>query len=172
MTKKEIKSKFEGKKAKAFCLKNQNEEKICLKDFQKGGEFGGKEGKKVLLYFYPKDLTSGCTIESVSFTKMKKNFQNQNTVILGISKDSIELHKKFIKKEKLKNDLLSDEEHKVLEKYGVWQEKSMFGKKYMGVSRESFLIDENGKVLKHFQTVKPKTHAQEVLDFLKALKKK
>lgn len=165
-----MKSVFEGKKASAFCLKNQNNEKICLKDFQKNGKFGEKDGKKVLIYFYPKDLTSGCTLESVLFTKMKKKFENQNTVILGISKDTVELHQKFIKKERLKNDLLSDEEHKVLEKYGVWKEKSMFGKKYMGVMRESFLIDENGKVLKHFQKVKPATHPEEVLEFLKSLK--
>ena len=155
----ENKSKFEGKKAPAVSLPNQDGAKVSLKDF------AGQEG--VLLYFYPKDMTSGCTVESVGFSDMKRKFKNQSVTVLGVSKDSVERHSKFREKEGLKIDLLSDEAGKVLEKYGVWIEKSMYGKKYMGISRESFLIGKNGKVLKHWQKVKPANHPEEVLQYIK-----
>lgn len=157
----ETKSKFEGKVAPKFSLLNQKNEKVKLADFV------GKEN--VLLYFYPKDMTSGCTLESIGFSNLKTKLKNQDVKIFGISKDSVESHEKFCKKEKLKIDLLSDVDGKVLEKYGVWIQKSMYGKKYMGISRESFLIGKNGKVLKHWAKVKPADHPQEVLDFVKNL---
>ncbi len=164
MTKKqELVSKYEGKNAPKFTLPNQKNEKVKLSDF--AGD------QNVLLYFYPKDMTSGCTLESIGFSNLKTKLKNQDVKIFGVSKDSVERHKKFCEKESLKIDLLSDEEGKTLEKYGVWVEKSMYGKKYMGISRESFLIGKNGKVLKHWIKVKPADHPQEVLDFVKTLDK-
>jgi len=147
-----------GKKAPDFSLLNQDEKKISLKDFI---------GQKVVLYFYPKDDTSGCTKEACSFSDDLPKFSKIDAAILGVSPDSVKSHKKFSEKYKLKFDLLSDDEKKVVEKYGVWKEKSMYGRKYMGVERTTFIIDENGKIEKIFNKVKVDGHNKEVLEALK-----
>lgn len=148
----------EGKKAPDFKLKNQNGETITLKDFR---------GKNVVLYFYPKDNTSGCTKEACNFRDEFPKFKNVDAVILGVSPDSAASHKKFAEKYDLPFNLLSDEEKVVLGEYGVWQEKSMYGKKYMGVVRTTVVIDENGKIKKIFPKVKVEGHNKEVLEALK-----
>jgi len=147
-----------GKKAPDFSLLNQEEKKISLKDFI---------GQKVVLYFYPKDDTSGCTKEACSFSDDLPKFSKIDAVVLGVSPDSVKSHKKFSEKYKLKFDLLADDEKKVVEKYGVWKEKSMYGRKYMGVERTTFIIDENGKIKKIFNKVKVDGHNKEVLEALK-----
>lgn len=147
-----------GKKAPDFSLLNQDEKKISLKDYL---------GQKVVLYFYPKDDTSGCTKEACSFSDDLPKFNKIDAVILGVSPDSVKSHKKFSEKYKLKFDLLADEEKLVLEKYGVWKEKSMYGRKYMGVERTTFIIDEKGKIKKVFNKVKVEGHNKEVLEALK-----
>jgi peroxiredoxin Q/BCP len=147
-----------GKKAPDFSLLNQDEKKISLKDFI---------GQKVVLYFYPKDDTSGCTKEACSFSDDLPKFTKIDAVIFGVSPDSVKSHKKFSEKYKLKFDLLADEEKKVVEKYGVWKEKSMYGRKYMGVERTTFIIDEKGKIKKIFNKVKVDGHNKEVLEALK-----
>lgn len=147
-----------GKKAPDFSLLNQDEKKISLKDFI---------GQKIVLYFYPKDDTSGCTKEACSFSDDMPKFSKIDAVILGVSPDSVKSHKKFSEKYKLKFDLLADEEKVVVEKYGVWKEKSMYGRKYMGVERTTFIIDENGKIKKIFNKVKVDGHNKEVLEALK-----
>ena len=147
-----------GKKAPDFSLLNQDEKKISLKDFI---------GQKVVLYFYPKDDTSGCTKEACNFSDDLPKFSKIDAAILGVSPDSVKSHKKFSEKYKLKFDLLSDDEKKVVEKYGVWKEKSMYGRKYMGVERTTFIIDENGKIEKIFNKVKVDGHNKEVLEALK-----
>lgn len=123
-------------------------------------------GKKILLYFYPKDMTPGCTTETLGFQEMKKDFENLNTVIIGVSKDTVASHQKFCEKHNLDIILLSDESTDMIQAYGVWKEKNMYGKTYMGISRESFLIDEAGLIIKHWEKVKPATHPQEVFNFL------
>jgi peroxiredoxin Q/BCP len=147
----------EGSKAPAFTLPNQDGKKVSLKDFL---------GKKVVLYFYPKDMTSGCTKEACDFRDHIKLFNNKDVVVLGVSPDSVQSHKKFQEKYNLPFDLLSDESKKVLEKYGVWKEKSMYGKKYFGVERTTFIIDEKGKIKKIFPRVKVDAHIKEVLEAL------
>lgn len=147
-----------GKKAPDFSLLNQDEKKISLKDYL---------GKKVVLYFYPKDDTSGCTKEACNFRDEFPKFTKTNAVILGISPDSVKSHKKFAEKYNLNFDLLADEEKKVVEKYGVWKEKSMYGRKYMGVERTTFIIDEKGKIKTIFNKVKVDGHNLEVLEALK-----
>jgi peroxiredoxin Q/BCP len=151
---------MEGKKAPAFSLKNAEGKKISLKDFL---------GKKVVLYFYPKDMTSGCTKEACDFKDSLPNFSKLNAVIIGISADSSDTHKKFIQKYDLPFELLSDETKEVLEKYGVWKEKSMYGKKYMGIERTTFVIDEKGYVKKAFNKVKVTGHIEEVMKILKEI---
>ncbi len=148
----------EGKKAPDFKLKNQDGETISLKNFK---------GKNVVLYFYPKDNTSGCTKEACNFRDEFPKFKNVDAVILGVSPDSVASHKKFAEKYDLPFNLLSNEDKHVLETYGVWQEKSMYGKKYMGVVRTTVVIDENGKIRKIFPKVKVEGHNKEVLDALK-----
>ncbi len=149
----------EGKKAPAFKLKNQNGETISLNDYK---------GKNVVLYFYPKDNTSGCTAEACSFRDDFPKFERIDAVILGVSPDSVESHKKFEQKYDLNFNLLSDEKKEVLEKYDVWKEKSMYGRKYMGVERTTFIIDADGKIKKIFRKVKVKGHNKEVLEALKS----
>lgn len=149
---------MEGKKAPAFSLKNALGKKVSLKDFL---------GKKVILYFYPKDMTSGCTKEACDFKDSLPNFSKLDAVIIGISADSADMHKKFIQKYDLPFELLSDETKEVVEKYGVWKEKSMYGKKYMGIERTTFIIDEKGIVKKVFAKVKVAGHIEEVLKILK-----
>jgi len=147
-----------GKKAPDFSLLNQDGNKISLKNYL---------GKKVVLYFYPKDDTSGCTKEACSFSDDLPKFSKVDAIILGVSPDSVKSHKKFSEKYKLKFDLLADEEKKIVEKYGVWKEKSMYGRKYMGVERTTFIIDENGKIKKIFNKVKVEGHNKEVMEALK-----
>ncbi len=147
-----------GKKAPSFKLKNQNGEVISLKDFS---------GQKVILYFYPKDMTSGCTKEACSFRDEFSSLKKLNAIVIGVSADSVTLHKKFAEKYELPFNLLSDETKNVLETYGVWKEKSMYGKKYMGIERTTVIIDENGKVKKIFPKVKVDGHIQEVIEALK-----
>ncbi len=124
-------------------------------------------GKKVLLYFYPKDSTPGCTIEALGFQDLYAEFKKHNTEILAISKDSITSHQKFCNKHGLEFPLLMDEAGAICQQYNTWKEKSMFGKKYMGISRESFLINENGIIEKHWPKVKPANHPKEVLEYIK-----
>ena len=124
--------------------------------------------KNIILYFYPKDDTPGCTLESKDFSKLNTLINKKNTIVFGISKDSIESHLRFKKKHKLKFDLLSDEDLKVIKKYGVWGMKSFLGKKYMGVVRSTFLINAKGKIHKIWSNVRVKDHAKSVLEEIKS----
>ncbi len=149
-----------NKKAPAINLPDVEGKKRTLKEFL---------GKKVVLYFYPKDMTPGCTTEACDFRDAFPNFKKLKAVVIGISPDSVERHKKFIEKYDLPFLLLSDEKKTVLEKYGVWKEKSMYGKKYMGVVRTTVLIDEKGVVRKIYPKVKVKGHVEEVYNDLKEI---
>jgi len=149
------------KKAPLFCLNNQNNEKKCLKDML---------GHWIVLYFYPKDNTSGCTREAIDFTKSLKKFQKLDAHIIGISPDSAESHKKFEQKHSLKITLLTDPEHKVLDKYGVWQLKKMYGREYYGVVRSTFLINPSGKIVELWQKVKVNGHVEAVLEKLRNMR--
>ena len=125
------------------------------------------KNKFLVIYFYPKDNTPGCTKEAKDFSKFYRKFQKLNCEIVGISKDNIESHKKFIEKFKIPFQLLSDEKGITLKKYGAWGEKSMYGKRFMGIKRTTVLINPNGKIIKKWNNVKVKDHAKEVLTFLK-----
>lgn len=149
----------EGMKAPDFKLKNQDGDTISLKNYK---------GKNVVLYFYPKDDTSGCTKEACAFRDEFPKFNNLDAVILGVSPDSVKSHKKFAEKYDLPFNLLSDEEKNVLEEYGVWKEKSMYGKKYMGVERTTVVINHEGKIKKIFPKVKVDGHNNEVIEALKS----
>lgn len=127
------------------------------------------KGRAVVLYFYPKDDTSGCTAEAIDFSALGAQFEAANTVVIGISPDSVKSHDKFAAKHSLSVMLAADEDKSALEAYGVWKEKSMYGKKYMGVERTTFLISPDGKVAKIWSKVKVPGHAQAVLDEAKAL---
>ena len=142
-----------GKKAPAFTVVNQNGQTVSLDDY---------EGQWVVLYFYPKDDTPGCTIEACEFTSGLEQFNKLNAVVLGVSADSPESHKQFIKKFNLKFDLLADEQKKMLQAYGVWVEKERDGKKSMGISRQTFIIDPHGKIVHHWPQVTPQGHADDV----------
>ena len=124
-------------------------------------------GKYAVLYFYPKDDTPGCTVEALDFTARIKEFHRLSTVVVGISKDSCAVHEKFRKKHNLKIILASDETTQMLEKYGVWKEKSMYGRTYMGIERSTFLLDKKGKIAKIWHKVKVKDHAEHVMSFIK-----
>ena len=126
------------------------------------------KGQNLIIYFYPKDDTPGCTVEAKDFSKTKNKFSKLNTKILGVSKDNIDKHKKFITKHSLTIDLISDD-GSICEKFGVWVEKSMYGKKYMGIERATFLFDQNLKLIKIWRNVKVKGHVDEVLSFVKNL---
>ena len=149
-----------NKKAPAINLPDIEGKKRTLKEFL---------GKKIVLYFYPKDMTPGCTTEACDFRDAFPNFKKLKAVVIGISPDSIERHKKFIEKYDLPFLLLSDEKKTVLEKYGVWKEKNMYGRKYMGVVRTTVLIDEKGIVRKIYPKVKVKGHVEEVYNDLKEI---
>ncbi|MCA9005914.1 MAG: thioredoxin-dependent thiol peroxidase [Planctomycetaceae bacterium] len=151
-----------GKRAPAFNLPAYPEGKVRLSQFK--GE------KNVLLYFYPKDNTPGCTTESCDFRDRVAKFKRKDTVILGISPDSVASHEKFATKFELPFTLLSDENHEIAEKYGVWVEKMNYGKKYMGIQRSTFLIDKEGKIAAAWPKVKVDGHAEEVTAALKDLK--
>ena len=119
--------------------------------------------KNVVLFFYPRDATPTCTKEAIAFSQAKEDFEKFNTVIIGISKDDIKSHEKFILKNDLKIPLLSDDRAEICEAFDVWKEKSMFGNTFLGIQRDSFLIDEEGKILKHFAKVQPKKHVTMVM---------
>ena len=146
-----------GDKAPSFKLKNQDAKVISLADLK---------GKPIVLYFYPKDDTPGCTKEACNFRDEFPKFGKMKAEIIGVSIDSVESHKKFADKYKLPFNLLSDEKKEVVEKYGVWQEKSMYGKKYMGIVRTTFIIDTEGKINKIFHKVKVDDHNKEVMEAL------
>lgn len=121
-------------------------------------------GKKVILYFYPKDNTPGCTTEACGFRDNYSTFRQNGIVILGVSADSTESHAKFQEKYSLPFTLLADTDHKISEIYGVWQPKKLMGKEYFGIVRTTFVIDEKGKIVKIYEKVKPETHAQEIIE--------
>jgi thioredoxin-dependent peroxiredoxin len=123
-------------------------------------------GKKVVLYFYPKDMTSGCTVEAHEFSAVAKEFAKKGTLVFGLSPDDIASHHKFIKKDAITFPLLSDEGHMVAEKYGVWVEKNMYGKKYMGIERSTFVVGADGKLERVYRKVSPEGHAVCVLSDL------
>ena len=149
-------------KASNFELPSTNKQNFLLKN---------SEGKFVILYFYPKDDTPGCTIETNDFNKFFSKFKKLDCEIYGISKDSIKSHEKFKEKYKIRFDLLSDEDIKVIKKYKVWGKKKFMGREFMGIFRTSFLIDKKGKIIKIWENVKVKDHAKEVLETLKNISK-
>ncbi|MBD3331957.1 thioredoxin-dependent thiol peroxidase [candidate division GN15 bacterium] len=149
-----------GKKAPAFTLSNQDGDKVKLSDLA---------GQWVVLYFYPKDNTPGCTTEACDFTDSLKDFEKLNATVLGVSPDSVESHQKFIDKQNLKITLLSDPDKKVLEKYGAWGTKKMYGKETRGVIRSTFLIDPKGKIAHRWSNVRAKGHVAKVHEKLAEL---
>lgn len=151
-----------GNQAPAFSLPNQDTVEISLRDL---------EGKWIVLYFYPKDSTPGCTTEACDFTQAVPVFEELNAVILGVSPDSMASHQKFIAKQKLDLTLLSDVSNEVAGAYGVWQLKKFCGKEYMGIVRSTFLIDPSGKIAHIWSNVKVAGHAQEVKNVLESLQK-
>lgn len=151
-----------GEKAPEFQLTNQNGEKVSLNDFS---------GKHVVLYFYPKDMTPGCTTEACDFRDHYEQFQELNAVIIGVSPDPVERHVKFIEKHGLPFILLADENHELAELYDVWKLKKNFGKEYMGIERSTFLIDKEGILVKEWRKVKVKDHVAEALEFVRSLEK-
>ena len=148
----------EGDKAPDFTLQADDGREVSLSDYR---------GKKVVLYFYPKDGTPGCTREAIEFRDMTKEFQKEDIVILGVSKDSVQSHEKFKQKHNLPFTLLSDPEGRVLDQYGVWKKKTLYGRTFMGTERTTFLVDEEGIVKKAYRKVRVKGHAQACLLDLK-----
>ena len=148
-----------GQEAPQFELPISSTESLKLADYR---------GKFVVLYFYPKDDTSGCTTEGIDFTARRAAFEAADAVVIGISPDSCKSHDKFKAKHSLDVILVADEERKAIEAYGVWVEKSMYGRKYMGVERTTYLIDRDGKIAKVWTKVKVPGHADEVLEAVKA----
>jgi peroxiredoxin Q/BCP len=144
----------EGDKAPAFSSINEKGEPVSLSDYK---------GKKLVLYFYPKDSTPTCTEEACDLRDNYKMFQKQGYEILGVSPDSAKRHTNFIKKYNLPFSLVVDEDHAITEAYGVWGEKTLFGRKYMGVIRTTFVIDEKGKIAKVIEKVEAKRHSQQIL---------
>src|SRR3989344_9557078 len=138
----------------SFCLQNQNGKNVCLKDFL---------GKWVVVYFYPKDNTTECTIEAIDFSGKIKEFEKLNAKILGISADSKESHCNFIEKQNLKIELLSDIDKKVIKQFGAWGKKKLYGKEYEGTIRSTFLINPDGEISHEWKSVHAEGHADEVL---------
>ena len=151
----------EGSRAPAFTLTADDGSKVRLSDLQ---------GSPVVLYFYPKDDTPGCTREACAFRDRQSAFERLGAIVLGISPDDVASHEKFRDKYKLNFPLLSDIGHRVAEKYGAWREKNMYGKKSMGIQRSTFLIDANGRVVKRWRRVKVDGHDEHVLATLKEMK--
>ncbi|MBN7756224.1 peroxiredoxin [Nitratireductor aquimarinus] len=150
-----------GSEAPDFVLPADGGSEVRLSDFR---------GKTVVLFFYPKDNTSGCTVEAIDFTALKPEFDVVDTVVLGMSPDSPKSHDKFKTKHGLTVGLVSDQEKETLQAYGVWVEKSMYGRKYMGVERSTFLIDPEGRIAEVWRKVKVPGHAQAVLEAAKKLR--
>jgi peroxiredoxin Q/BCP len=150
----------EGDKAPAFNLPSDSGKNLKLSDFK---------GKKVVLYFYPKDDTPGCTKEAIGFTETLAKFKRAGAVVIGASKDTVEKHQKFRAKHDLKIPLISDEEGSLCKDYGVWTKKMNYGKTYMGIERSTFLIDEKGKLAKVWRKVRVPGHVDDVLEAVKAL---
>ena len=146
-----------GTKAPEFTLFDKDGNEVSLSDFS---------GKKIVLYFYPKDNTPGCTRQACAFAESFEKFKELDTAVIGISKDSVSSHVKFAEKYSLPFVLLSDPEHKVIEAFGAWQEKKNYGKTYFGTVRSTFIIDENGIIEKVMPKVKPDTNAAEILEYL------
>lgn len=144
----------ENDAAPEFTLENQDGESVSLSDFR---------GRKVVLYFYPKDDTSGCTVQACELRDNADTFDARGAVILGVSPDPVKSHRKFADKYELPFTLLADVDHRVAEAYGVWQEKSMYGRKYWGNERTTFVIDEQGRIAKVLPKVKPAEHVDQVL---------
>lgn len=151
----------EGKLAPDFTVADQNGKSHTLSDYR---------GQWVLIYFYPKDDTPGCTKEACAIRDMMPNFKKLKLQIFGVSVDSVKSHKKFEEKYDLPFTLLADEDKKIVGKYGVWGKKKFMGREYMGTFRTSFLIDPKGKIAKIYEKVKPEVHAEEILDDLKKMK--
>jgi peroxiredoxin Q/BCP len=149
-----------GDKAPAFSMPTDGDGTAALKDYK---------GQPLVLYFYPKDDTSGCTKQAIGFSERLKDFEKAGAAILGVSRDPVKKHDKFKDKHDLTITLGSDEEGAVTEAYGVWVEKSMYGRKYMGIERSTFLIDGKGKIARVWRKVKVPGHVDEVLDAVKAL---
>ena len=149
-----------GELAPLFCLPKDGGDQVCLKDLK---------GRWVVLYFYPKDLTQGCTLEALDFMAARKDFEKLGAEILGVSADSLDSHRRFREKNNLTITLLSDEEKKTLEAYGAWQIKKMYGREFKGVIRSTFLIDPKGMVVFTWPKVKVANHVNEVLTKLKEL---
>ena len=149
-----------GQKAPDFSISDENGDIVSLKNFK---------GRKLVLYFYPKDSTPGCTTEAKGFTAQLKDFESANTVVLGASKDSLKRHQNFITKQDLTISLLSDEEGILCEAYTVWVLKKLYGREYMGIERATFLIDEQGVIRNIWRKVKVKGHVDAVLEAVQAL---
>ena len=143
-----------------FCLPNQDGKNVCLEDFK---------GKWVVVYFYPRDNTPGCTIEAIDFSRMIKDFEKINAKIIGISADSEKSHCNFIEKQNLKIELLSDIDKKVIKQFGVWGKKKLYGKEYEGIIRSTFLISPDGKIAHEWKNVKVEGHVDEVLEKIKEM---
>ena len=150
----------EGDQAPGFTLPSDDGSSVSLEDFR---------GKKVVLYFYPKDDTPGCTTEACEFRDLGPRFEEHDAVVLGVSPDPVASHEKFKDKYDLDFPLLADEDHQVAESYGVWKEKSMYGRTYWGVERSTFLIDEDGTVTRAWRRVRPEGHAEAVAAELSGL---
>ena len=146
-----------GSKAPDFTLQAGDGKEVSLKNLK---------GRKAVLYFYPKDNTPGCTKEACTFNENLKILEKKGTVVIGVSADSVASHKKFAEKYSLTFPLLSDEKKEMIKKYGVWKEKSLYGKKFMGIERTTFVIDEHGVIVKIFPKVKVDGHVDEVLEAL------
>jgi thioredoxin-dependent peroxiredoxin len=150
-----------GQTAPDFCLIDKDEKEVCLKDFR---------GKWVVLYFYPKDNTAGCTLEAIDFSSLKDEFRALNAEVLGVSVDSAASHRSFAEKHSLTLTLLSDADRRVVSQWGVWGKKKLYGKQYEGTTRSTFLIDPNGTVREVWNKVGVKDHAAAVLERLRTLR--
>ncbi|HIS28853.1 MAG TPA: thioredoxin-dependent thiol peroxidase [Candidatus Avamphibacillus intestinigallinarum] len=147
-----------GKQAPQFTLPNQKGEKVSLADYK---------GKHVVLYFYPKDMSPGCTTEACDFRDNHESFGELDAVIVGVSPDPVEDHKAFIDKHDLPFELLADEDHKICEEYDVWKLKKMFGKEFYGVVRSTFIIDPEGNLQKEFRDVNAEGHVEDALNYIR-----
>ena len=149
-----------NQEALAFCLPDQDGETFCLENLR---------GKWIILYFYPRDNSKSCTLEAIIFTENLKSLEEMGAVVVGVSPDSVKSHHNFAQKHDLNFTLLSDPEHEVLEKFGVWQLKKMYGKEYMGVERSTFIINPDGYIVYEWRKVRVKGHVEEVKQTLSEL---